>query len=250
MANIDIKNIWIDFMNKHKTFFMSEKEKWIQTLENIKSYIKENNKRPSSKDKNNKISKFYGCWLTTQNQNNKKGKHLLMDQDIKTLWEDFKNEYKEYFITNQEKWNYNLSKLKQYIDINNKRPSRYDNDDNIKKLGEFLQTQQKDMKKKNKSAKNDSNKYLWDSFIHDEKYKKFFMNNHDIFKSMLEKTKKYIDDNNKRPLKSSLIVEEKKMANWLEDRLGSHGKRKKESEQIIFKEFITDDKYKHFFHTK
>ena len=96
--------------------------------------------------------------------------------------------------------------------------------------------------------KNVNIQYLWHSFINDEKYKIFFTNDK-TFDGMLRKTKKYMDDNNRRPSCHSLNIEEKKLGHWIHGFVGKHGERKKESEKIMFEEFITDEKYKHFFIT-
>ena len=44
---------------------------------------------------------------------------------IKKKWIEFINEYSQYHLLNKEEiWEENLRKIKEYIDINKKKPSR------------------------------------------------------------------------------------------------------------------------------
>ena len=45
------------------------------------------------------------------------------------------DEYKEYFIDNEEAWYEKLQAVKTYIDEHKKRPSHHNKDKNIKVLG-------------------------------------------------------------------------------------------------------------------
>jgi hypothetical protein len=67
-------------------------------LEEVKKYINENNKRPSSTDKNKKIKKM-GNWLSRQQTNYKKQTQIMMNEEIKLEWENFVNneKYAKYF---------------------------------------------------------------------------------------------------------------------------------------------------------
>jgi len=49
-------------------YFQTNEENWIQTLNQVKAYIDENNKKPSSEDKNVGIKKL-GIWIGTQQKN-------------------------------------------------------------------------------------------------------------------------------------------------------------------------------------
>ena len=69
-------------------------DKWITKLEWVKKYINKNKKKPTRKNKNEKI---YGVWLSLQVQNYRKNECIMLDDTIRHLWEDFISEYKDYF---------------------------------------------------------------------------------------------------------------------------------------------------------
>jgi predicted phage gp36 major capsid-like protein len=92
-----------------------------------------------------------------------------MNDEIRKLWEEFTEEYKEYLKSNEEIWKDNLDKLKQYINENNIRPSYSSNNNEIKRLGNWIQTQQTNYKK---DTMNDEIRKLWEEFI--KEYNEYF----------------------------------------------------------------------------
>jgi predicted small secreted protein len=100
MSNETIRKLWEDFINddKYKEYFISNEEVWKLKLEWVKKYIDENKKRPSNSNKNEDI-KTHGGWINTQQQNYQKKEQIMLDDNIRKLWEDFINDdkYKEYF---------------------------------------------------------------------------------------------------------------------------------------------------------
>ena len=98
----------------------------------------------------------------------------MKDEEIYKLWEEFinDNQYKKYFEDNKTIWLNNLSEVKKYIDINNKRPSDRDKDVEIKRLAKWIGTQQENYKNKEHIMKDEGIKNTWFEFI--EKYKKYF----------------------------------------------------------------------------
>ena len=79
-----------------------------------------------------------------------------------------------------KKWNKNFEEAKIFINLNNRRPRSKQNKcknvpENEKYLGGWLQSQGYNYKKEIKSMKLDSeNRNVWEKFIADEKYKKYF----------------------------------------------------------------------------
>ena len=100
MSNTEIRKLWEAFINdaKYSIYFISNEEKWKQTLEKVKNYISENNKRPSKRNKNPDI-RSYGAWISMQQQQYKKTKYIMNNPDICKLWEEFVNDikYSKYF---------------------------------------------------------------------------------------------------------------------------------------------------------
>ena len=81
----------------------------------VKKYIDENKEKPIKRS-------YLGSWLSHQQQNNKNNDKIMKNTNIKNLWFEFKNNYKEYFIENDQIWNKNLDDLKDYLDKFYKRP--------------------------------------------------------------------------------------------------------------------------------
>ena len=77
-------------------------EVWKQHLENVMKYIDDNNKRPSSTDKNTIIKKL-GNWIGTQQKRYKIKIRIMNNEEIYNKWTDFINsiKYKHYFISNK-----------------------------------------------------------------------------------------------------------------------------------------------------
>ena len=98
MKNENIKKLWEEFVNdsKYKKYFLSNEDEWKLNLEWIINYIDKNNKRPSEV---NEKTKYYSKWIGTQIGNYKNNKHIMENDNIKKLWENFINDpiYKKYF---------------------------------------------------------------------------------------------------------------------------------------------------------
>ena len=83
-------------------------------------------------------------------------------------------EYKIYFLSNEEEWESKLEEVKAYIDKEKKRPSESSKDDTTKKLGKWISTQQQNYSKREKIMKEESIRKKWEEFVGDGKYKLFF----------------------------------------------------------------------------
>lgn len=178
MKNEQIRNEWSEFINSVKYFkyFLSNEEEWINNLNQVKKYIDTNNKRPSEDNKNQETKKL-GNWTTFQNKNYKNKTQIMKNEQYRNEWENFINSenYKKYFISNEEEWMNNLNEVKNYIDSNNKKPSIYKEDNkHIKKLGMWIATQTQKYKKQMEIMKNEKIKSEWENFITSEKYSKYF----------------------------------------------------------------------------
>ena len=71
---------------------------WCDKLELVKKYIDENNKKPSTHDKNTEI-KILGYWISDQQKNYKSKNKIMEDENIYNLWTTFinDNKYKQFF---------------------------------------------------------------------------------------------------------------------------------------------------------
>ena len=254
MKNNKIRKLWKEFVNddKYKKYFESNEEIWKTKLDQVKQYIDENNKRPSTHYKDKEI-KVLATWIGTQQNNYEKNKDIMKDENIKKLWEEFINDdkYKKYFESNEEIWKTKLNQVKQYIDENNKRPSNSDKDNEIKSLGQWINHQQNNYKKNDFIIKNKNIKKLWEEFINNNKYKKYFESNEESWKTKLNQVKEYIDENNKRPSAGNKDKEIKVLGTWIGTQQNNYEKNEYVMKDVnirkLWEEFVNDDKYKKYF---
>jgi len=101
--NLRIRIKWEIFINtdKYIDYFLSNEDRWINTLEKIKKYISEEEKLPTRYNKNFEIKQL-GRWLSSQQQNYSKVKYIMIDQSIRKKWELFITKYKKYYLLNKK----------------------------------------------------------------------------------------------------------------------------------------------------
>jgi hypothetical protein len=150
-------------------------KKWKLTLDKVKEYIDENDKIQSERDKTKEIKKQY-YWIRHQQQNYKHKIYNMKHKIYRKLWEDFINDdkYKEYVLSNEELWKLKLEWVKKYIDENKKRPSRTDKNEEYKKHGVWIRSQIQNYTNQQKNMSNETIRHLWEDFINDDKYNKYF----------------------------------------------------------------------------
>jgi hypothetical protein len=176
MTNEEIYNNWTNLIDgKYKQYFTSNEDNWMDTLEQVKTYIDANNKRPSSTDKDNQIKQL-GSWISHQQDNYKKKAYIMTNEEIYNNWANLLNDakYKQYFTSNEDNWMETFEQVKTYIDTNNKRPSKHDKDKQIKQFGQWIANQQNNYKKKAKIMKNEEIYNNWTNLVNDAKYKQYF----------------------------------------------------------------------------
>ena len=96
MKNDEIKKQWEEFINKYNDLFKTNKELWIDNFKQIEEYINKYNKLPSKNDKDKNI-KYLGCWLSHQKNKYKNNTGIMKNEEIRGLWEQFIEKYKELF---------------------------------------------------------------------------------------------------------------------------------------------------------
>ena len=170
MKNPEIYNKWTEFITskKYKKYFLSNEDEWLNNLDNVKKYIDENDKRPSTND-----ILGLGSWLSKQQTKYKLKEHIMKNPEIYNKWTEFitSEKYKKYFLSYEDEWLIDLNDLKKYIDKNNKRPSIGDKIKEIKKLSKWVEHQKTNYKKKEKIMKNHNEIYnKWTEFINDPQY--------------------------------------------------------------------------------
>jgi hypothetical protein len=255
MKDINIRNIWKNFTinKKYKKYFLSSEDEWLMNLEEVKKYIEKNNKKPNENDKNKEI-KYYGQWLVNQKKNYTYNINIFKNnKNIKNIWIEFinNNKYKKFFKIESNIWIIKFNEIKKYINENNKIPSSKDTDNEAKQLGIWLNHQKTNYNNNIRIMKNINKRSIWENFINDIEYKKYFLTNEEEWILNLEEVKKYINLNNNKPTLSNKNKDIKKYAKWLDNQKIKYTKNKqimKDNNLIknIWENFINDIKYKKY----
>jgi hypothetical protein len=176
MKNENIRKIFEEFINdpKYKKHFSSNNDQWLDNLEWINNYIINNKKRPSSANEDETI-RFYGLWINTQMRNYQHKTQIMSDENIRKQWESFVEENKELFLTDQEQWIKNHNWVKNYIDNNNKRPTKQNTDEAIRYYGKWLSHQVTAFNNSEHLMKIPEINIIFKEFINDSKYKNYFI---------------------------------------------------------------------------
>ena len=155
------------------------------------------------------------------------------------------------FLNGTEVWELKLEKVKEYMDDNDKRPSRNDNNTEIKQLGSWIGNQLKNYTKKSGIMKNEIIYNHWTELINDPKYSKHFMDCKELWILKLEKVKEYMDDNDKRPSSKDNNTEIKQLGEWVGTQLENYKKEAKlmkhEGIRKKWTDFTSDPKYSKYF---
>jgi superfamily II DNA or RNA helicase len=201
-------------------------DRWFERFEELNKFIDENKKRPNLSSNNNN-EKLIARWFINNTMNYKNKNKGMLSETRYNTWSQFKEEYKEYFIDDEEKWIETLDKLKTFIDKNKRKPMNIDrhksknteySEEN--KLGEWVSGNQKCFNKKTFGMKNISRYNLWKTFLCD--YSKYYKKNEDKWIEKFNNLKYFFDTNKKRPNKDGIILTEKKLGQWMTNQIKNH----------------------------
>jgi superfamily II DNA or RNA helicase len=251
MENDRIYDLWTTFTNcdKYKKYFLSDDIKWKNRLKNVKEYVDKNNRLPSDESKNKEI-KTMGRWIASQKGKYKNDLGIMQNKKICKLWEEFVNDekYKKYFMSYEEIRKNNLKQVKLYIKENKKLPASQSKNVQTRILGAWVVQQKQNYKKKQYNMANQKTYDWWSKFINDEKYKKYLMNDEEVWINKLERVKSYITKNGKNPSTRSKDRDIELLGVWLLNQRQNY----KKNEQIVGKNkkirdlwlsFINNERY-------
>ena len=234
------------FIDQYKEYILSYEESWYNNLEKVKLYINENKCRPADKSKDNNIKQL-SKWLLHQQSNYKNNDNLIKNENIKRYYELFLEEYKEYFLSNEEIWYEKLEQVKLYINENKCRPANNSKNNNIKQLGNWIGHQQNNYNKNERIMKDNNIKIKWEEFI--DQYKEYMLNNEESWYNYLKKVKLYINENKCRPSKHSKDNNIKQLGMWIGNQQNNYNKNeqimKDNNIRIKWEQFINE--YKEYF---
>ena len=250
MTDTEKRKKWGEFIQdeKYKRYFLSNDEVWNLNLLKVKEWIDINNKKPYDASES-KEEIFLSKWISHQIKNYKDCSHSMTDTEKRKKWGEFiqDEKYKRYFLSNDEVWNLNLLKIKKWIDINNKKPSGASESKKEIFLSKWISHQIKNYKNCIYGMKNTEKRKQWREFIQDEKYKRYFLSNDEVWNLNLLKIKKWIDINNKKPSYNSKNEEEKSLGMWISHQIKNYKDCKKIMKNIKnrqkWENFIKNEKY-------
>ena len=152
---------------------------WHYKLDEVKKFIDINKNRPTLKS-----NKLLFSWLSHQLNNYKKQEQIMSYEKIRNIWYEFINDenYKIYFICNEDAWSDMLEQTKKFIDINKNRPTEKSN----KLLCYWLCNQLTNYKKQERILSNEKIRNIWYEIINDENYKQYFKSNKNNCYDILE----------------------------------------------------------------
>jgi hypothetical protein len=233
-------DIWTGFLDEHKDYILDNDERWILSLNKVKEFMTQHNNSPSRYSKN-KDENTLGQWVASQKENFKNKVKMfsfkIVDEnpvdnhhDIVQLWKDFNIEFKNYLLTNEETWYSRFNELKTYIDKNHKKPSPTSTDKNIKSLGLFIGTQNKNYEAKTQIMMDENIYNLWTQFLNE--YGEYFMEPIELWKIKLFKLEDFIKSHRKRPNKHSSNLDEKQLGEWLVKQSGKVKNNKMKNDEL------------------
>jgi hypothetical protein len=163
MKNEELRIIWDQFILKYLILFRTNEEIWYDKLNQLKTYIENNQKLPSNSDKDRDI-KSLAQWIQRQKEIFQSQQQIMTFENIRKEWEQFTSKHILLFMTREELWRYKLKTLSEYIETYKKVPSIRDNDENVKKLAHFMYTQRETYKKNTKIMKDSLIRKEWEEF--------------------------------------------------------------------------------------
>lgn len=168
--------------------FKKNDDIWVQKLFELKNYINENKKLPSQRKQDKKQFELAN-WMQMQKRNYNTKDRIMKRQEIRQQWEEFMEQYKEYFRSDEEKWSDKLEDVKNYMKENKKRPTKNDDDDDIQKMCYWISNQKKNYKNETQIMKQSEIRKKWEEFM--TEYQEYLSGNSTI------QTKEIKSDKNK-----------------------------------------------------
>ena len=212
-------NLWTEFLEEYCIYFKSFDKEWYKNFENAKIFIDTNYKMPLVSD-----NATLRSWILTSHQNYKTKSRSMKDENKYNLWTDFLNKYNKYLnlkLTYKKKekpneaiWSETFKNVKMFIGEKKRKPSSKSKNITEKKLGQWVDDQQKYYKKKERLYKDESIYYTqWTAFL--EEYHEYMKSRTDNWAELFESLKIFIKENEKQPSQISKDNTEKRLGQWL-----------------------------------
>jgi superfamily II DNA or RNA helicase len=186
------------------------RDSWDDVLKDVSEWLDVNKRRPDSKSTDQKERKYI-AWILRHHSYYEKEIYSMSDQSNKVKWENFKDAYKKYMLSNDDKWNLMIKECSLWIDKNKRRPIMTSKNLHERKYGVWLSTQRKNLKKTAKAMSVPDKRKRWKTFL--KRYENYIMTDNAKWNDMLRQVATFIDNNGTRP--NSKIENERTIASWL-----------------------------------
>ena len=221
---------------------MSNTEIWINNLKLLEEYINVHKELPSDYSKDPNILKI-ARWKNTQKNNFKNTSKIMIDETIRTIWEEFVKRHYKLFRTNEEKWLDYLKELEEYIKIHNQLPSHTNKDENTRYLAGWISVQKENYKLNKQIMTNEEIRKKWEELVN--KYQEVFKTTEEIWKDNLNNLKEYINIHNKLPTSCNQDETIKSLGLWTRNQAKNYDNKqyimKNEINRILWEEFMKEN---------
>lgn len=211
MKNEVIRGEWLDVLEKYPFLHAEDKYiKWYRKLNECITFIVDNGKRPIRKS-DSRIEARLAGWINNQFKNYDTHNYLMVDDEIRRLWEDAIAKYPLFHKKdNVKKWKENLAMAIEYVTNNNELPPTKSD------LYKWLLVQNGNYRtgRANNIFTDDSIKSLWSDAIRDYPLlttKTRFT----LWSENLDKAISFVKEHNRRPRAKSEDKEEASISNWI-----------------------------------
>jgi len=175
---------WKNFIShdNYKKYFLSTKDNWLKTFKKYVLYVENNYKVPKKyKWDNPNSAKQLNVWYDVQSDNYKNKKNIMKDNEIYNMWTKFINDYKQYLLSNKDKWLIIFNKVEKYVNKTKKKLIFTNKNMHEKKFDIWIIKQQYNYKYKYNMMNDEIIYDKWKNFINAPNYVKYL---------------KYYNDNN------------------------------------------------------
>lgn len=142
-----VKEKWNSFVQENLSFLKSNDAAWFETFNELKAYIDKFKIKPSRNNSDKNVSKLF-TWIDTQTQNFDNKTQIMANENIYKIWEKYLIENREILNNKKINWKFNFDELIKFINENGETPKQNSDDENEKKLGEWLSNQRRFFKLK------------------------------------------------------------------------------------------------------
>ena len=217
--NDSVHNTWNDHVARHKATYRTNEEVWFKTLAELEAWMTEyEGKRPSNSAKDSD-EKRLARWINVQKQNAKPPlkKIHARNNAVNGAWNEHVTRHKLVYRTNDEEWFDTLAEIETWMAAHaGKRPSSNSKDPAEKRLGTWVDTQQKNVKQplKNIHATNDAVHNAWNDHV--ASHKVVYRTNEEEWFDTLAALEAWMAAHaGTRPKQKAMDPTEKRLAAWI-----------------------------------